>query len=129
MYDLAKIVWICMSEVVRISHVVKYVFIDFNKNVLFNNNLFIFVIYFCNSNIIYLFKFVNDLGLFHKTSLPNKPGLFQLVWLILNKIIWQQVRLTEINLAYLINFFLFLWNRPPIMIFYIFWKKYLFIYC
>ncbi len=21
-------------------------------------------------------------GLFHKTSLPNKPGLFQLVWLI-----------------------------------------------
>ncbi len=28
-------------------------------------------------------------GLFHKTSLPNKPGLFQLVWLILNQINWQ----------------------------------------
>ncbi len=25
MYDLAKIVWICKSEVVRISHLVKYV--------------------------------------------------------------------------------------------------------
>ncbi len=42
-------------------------------------------------------------GLFHKTSLPNKPGLFQLVWLILNQINWQYVRLTEINLAYLVN--------------------------
>ncbi len=36
-------------------------------------------------------------GQFHKTSLPNKPGLFQLVWLILNQ--------TEINLAYLVNLF------------------------
>ncbi len=42
-------------------------------------------------------------GLFHKTSLPNKPGLFQLVWLILNQINW--VRLSEINLAYLVNLF------------------------
>ncbi len=23
-------------------------------------------------------------GLFHKTSLPNKPGLFQLVWLFVS---------------------------------------------
>ncbi len=36
---------------------------------------------------------------FHKTSLPNKPGLFQLVWLIMNQINWQEVRLSEINLA------------------------------
>ncbi len=28
-------------------------------------------------------------GLFHKTSLPNKSVLFQLVWLILNQINWQ----------------------------------------
>ncbi len=44
-------------------------------------------------------------GLFHKTRLPNKPGLFQLVWLIFNQINWQQIRLTEINLAYLVNVF------------------------
>ncbi len=45
-------------------------------------------------------------GLFHKKkkSLPNKPGLFKLVWHILNQISWQ-VRLTEIILAYLVNLF------------------------
>ncbi len=40
-----------------------------------------------------------------KKGLPNKPGLFQLVWHILNQISWQEVRLTEISLAYLVNLF------------------------
>ncbi len=42
-------------------------------------------------------------GLFHKTSLSNKPGLFQWVWIILNQINWQKVRLTEINLAWMMK--------------------------
>ncbi len=29
-----------------------------------------------------VWKFLVILGRFHKTSLPNKPGLFQLFWLI-----------------------------------------------
>ncbi len=36
--------------------------------------------------------------LFHKTSLPNKPGLFQLVWLIVN-VIWFKISQTN-------------WNKP-----------------
>ncbi len=59
-----------------------------------------------NENLpdIYLQK-CESRGLFHKISLPNKPGLFQLVWLILNQINWQQVRVNEINLAYLVKLF------------------------
>ncbi len=37
-------------------------------------------------------------GLFHKTSLANKLGLFQLVWLILNQI---KLTISQIN-----------WNKP-----------------
>ncbi len=44
-------------------------------------------------------------GLFHKTSLPNKPGLFQLVCLIISWFGSKYVRLTEINLAFLVNLF------------------------
>ncbi len=57
-------------------------------------------------------------GLFHKTNLPNKPGLFQFVWLILNQIKWQYIRLTEINLAYLVNLFYEIapWTVPLLFI-------------
>ncbi len=48
MYDLAKIIWICTSEVVRISHLVKYVikgwFIPLSDNrnsIYINGNSFI----------------------------------------------------------------------------------------
>ncbi len=30
----------------------------------------------------YVVVFLGTMGLFHETSLPNKPGLFQLVWFI-----------------------------------------------
>ncbi len=58
-------------------------------------------------------------GLSHKTSLPNKPGLFQLVWLILNQINW--VRLSEINLAYLVN--LFYETGPFMVMLVLYWHK------
>ncbi len=37
MYDLAKILWICTSEVVRISHLVKYVRIAVRSGCLFSS--------------------------------------------------------------------------------------------
>ncbi len=40
-----------------------------------------------NLDYIYLQK-CDSRVLFHKTSLPKKPGLFQLVGLILNQINW-----------------------------------------
>lgn len=52
---------------------------------------------------IYKAPFQHLWGLFHKTSLPNKTGLFQLVWLIVTWFGSKWVSLTELSLAYLVN--------------------------